>query len=122
MKAFALQAADAGDRYEESWSQSYIAPSRGKSDFCSKDGALALKEKIEAYWRERGQNVMLSLHNVGFHPAIRAARFDVRSDMVNGMPRAALKAAAGKKAPLTLVEDDVVDLDDFANDDDIAFE
>ena len=26
--------------------------------------------------------------NVGFHPAIRAARFDVRSDMVNGMPRA----------------------------------
>jgi len=48
---------------------------------------MALKQKIEAYWRERGRDVMLSLHNVGFHPAIRAARYDVRSDMVNGFPR-----------------------------------
>ena len=61
--------------------------SAGESDFCSRDGAHALKAKIEAYWRERGHNVMVALHNVGFHPAIRAARFDVRSDMVNGMPR-----------------------------------
>jgi hypothetical protein len=56
-------------------------------DYCSQTGAMALKTRIEAYWRERGHNVMLSLHNVGFHPAIRAARFDVRSDMVNGIPR-----------------------------------
>lgn len=122
MKAFALQAAADGDRYEGSWSQSYTAPSRGESDFCSKDGALALKEKIEAYWRERGQNVMLSLHNVGFHPAIRAARYDVRSDMINGMPRAAIKAAASKATPHKVAEEDVIDLDDFANDEDIAFE
>ena len=57
----------------------------------------ALKAKIEAYWRERGQDVMLSLHNVGFHPAIRAARYDVRSDMINGMPRSALKTAQGER-------------------------
>jgi hypothetical protein len=63
--------------------------SYGETDFCSRDGASALKAKIEAYWRERGHNVMISLQNVGFHPAIRAARYDVRSDMVNGMPRAA---------------------------------
>ena len=64
---------------------------REPSDYCSREGALALKAKIEAYWRERGHDVMIALHNVGFHPAIRAARFDVRSDMVNGMPRAADK-------------------------------
>lgn len=119
MKAFALQAANA-DRFEEAWSQPYIAPSRGESDFCSKEGALALKEKIEAYWRARGQNVMLSLHNVGFHPAIRAARFDVRSDMVNGMPRAALKAAGANK-PVHVAEDNVVDFENYGKDD-IEFE
>jgi hypothetical protein len=68
-----------------------LAATRGEADFCSREGAMALKEKIEAYWRERGQNVMIALHNVGFHPAIRAARYDVRSDMVNGMPRATPK-------------------------------
>ena len=115
MQAFAYQAAADENRFEDTWSPH---PGRGESDFCSKEGALALKEKIEAYWRERGRDVTLSLHNVGFHPAIRAARFDVRSDMINGMPRAALNGAA---KPLSMGEDDVVDLDDFANDDDIIF-
>ncbi|MGH6949320.1 MAG: hypothetical protein ACREH4_00450 [Vitreimonas sp.] len=64
------------------------AGAREPADYCSRDGALALKAMIEAYWRDRGQDVTIALHNVGFHPAIRAARFDVRSDMVNGMPRA----------------------------------
>ncbi|MET0183702.1 MAG: hypothetical protein ABW199_12540 [Caulobacterales bacterium] len=59
----------------------------GETDFCSRDGALALKAKIESYWRDRGQEVFISMQNVGFHPAIRAARYDVRSDMVNGLPR-----------------------------------
>ena len=91
MKSLTLQHSDAA---EESWS--YCSASRRQGDppdFCSRDGAAALKSKIEDYWRLRGQDVMLSLHNVGFHPAIRAARYDVRSDMVNGMPRGALKAA-----------------------------
>lgn len=59
----------------------------GEADFCTRDGAMALKVLIEAYWRARGENVTISLQNVGFHPAIRAARYDVRSDMINGMPR-----------------------------------
>ena len=43
---------------------------------------------------------MIALHNVGFHPAIRAARFDVRSDMLNGMPRAVAKVReASSPAP-----------------------
>jgi hypothetical protein len=84
------------------------------SDYCSREGAVALKDKIEAYWAERGQNVMIALHNVGFHPAIRAARYDVRSDMVNGMPRTRGASAPAPKE--TFVEDFDV------NDDDLAFE
>ena len=103
MKAFALHAMADDDRFEEGWEHASAFPAaRGESDFCSKEGALALKEKIEAYWRERGQNVMLSLHNVGFHAAIRAARYDVRSDMVNGMPPTAPKGAA--KRPIENTE------------------
>ena len=42
----------------------------GEHDFCSRSGAQELKDKIEAYWAERGQTVRVLLHNVGFHPAI----------------------------------------------------
>lgn len=90
MKPFAIHNGGAGDDLQD-WET--FTPSRGESDYCSRDGALALKTKIESYWRERGQDVMIALHNVGFHPAIRAARYDVRSDMVNGMPRGANKKA-----------------------------
>ena len=85
------------------------------ADYCSREGALALKARIEAYWRERGQDVMIALHNVGFHPAIRAARFDVRSDMLNGMPRAVAKLreaagpAAGASAAVSEAEADLVE-------------
>jgi hypothetical protein len=89
MKPFAIQNVGGGEDYN-SWEG--LTPFRGESDYCSRDGAMALKAKIEAYWRERGQDVMIALHNVGFHPAIRAARYDVRSDMVNGMPRGAVKS------------------------------
>jgi hypothetical protein len=92
--------------------------SAGESDFCSRDGAHALKAKIEAYWRDRGHTVMVALHNVGFHPAIRAARYDVRSDMVNGLPRG---AAQRKRAPAPAANDAYVE--DFDNsDDDLVFE
>jgi hypothetical protein len=66
MKPFAIQKEGIGEDFAD-W-QSFT-PSRGESDYCSREGAVALKEKIEAYWRERGQNVMIALHNVGFHPA-----------------------------------------------------
>lgn len=89
MKTLALQ------DYDDSFAGPSGAP--GEADYCSRDGALNLKAKIEAYWRERGHTVMIALHNVGFHPAIRAARYDVRSDMVNGMPR----VRAGGPAPAT---------------------
>lgn len=56
-------------------------------DWCSSDGAKRLALKIQAYWQERGYDVDLKLVEAGFLPAMRSARTDVRSDMVNGMPR-----------------------------------
>lgn len=92
--SFAFAAATQ-DSDEDTVSRAYEAgESYGETDFCSRDGAAALKAKIESYWRERGQNVLISLQNVGFHPAIRAARYDVRSDMVNGLPRGKKKAVS----------------------------
>jgi hypothetical protein len=113
MKPYAFQTDDGGGQDFDGWDCS--TSSRGEADFCSREGALALKAKIEAYWRERGQDVMIALHNVGFHPAIRAARYDVRSDMINGMPRGTSKRESVKAQP-TLVEN--FDLAD----DDLAFE
>ncbi len=113
-----LMAGGSAERFEEVASNDddyFVTSNRGsESDFCSRDGAQSLKAKIEAYWAERGHKVQIMLHNVGFHPAIRAARFDVRSDMVNGMPR----SASGKKPapPEAYIED----FD--TSDDDLVFE
>lgn len=38
------------------------------------------------YWRERGYTVDVKLIEAGFVAAMRSARTDVRSDMVNGLP------------------------------------
>ncbi len=103
MKPFALQK-DISE-HDIAWRQGISE--REPDDFCSREGAAALKEKIEAYWAARGQSVMVALHNVGFHPAIRAARFDVRSDMVNGMPRGARKERAAAKQDETVFDKDI---------------
>jgi hypothetical protein len=55
-------------------------------DFCNADGARRLKNKIEEYWREKGYAVEVKLVEAGFVAAMRSARTDVRSDMVNGFP------------------------------------
>ena len=55
-------------------------------DFCNADGARRLKQRIEEYWRERGYTVEVKLVEAGFVAAMRSARTDVRSDMVNGLP------------------------------------
>lgn len=56
-------------------------------DFCTAEGARRLKARIEEYWSERGFNVTINLVEAGFVAAMRSARTDVRSNMVNGMPR-----------------------------------
>jgi hypothetical protein len=112
MKPYALQ----NDSAERDFDPFSSFEGRGEADYCSRAGAQALKDKIEAYWRDRGQNVMVALHNVGFHPAIRAARYDVRSDMINGMPRSAIAGAKGKPAQEIFIEE----FDEA--DDDLVFE
>jgi hypothetical protein len=62
-------------------------------DFCNTDGARRIKNKIEEYWRERGYDVSVKLVDAGFVPAMRSARTDIRSDMVNGMPRRSRQSA-----------------------------
>lgn len=55
-------------------------------DFCTTDGAKRLKQRIEDYWKERGYAVDVKLIDAGFVAAMRSARTDVRSNMVNGLP------------------------------------
>jgi hypothetical protein len=55
-------------------------------DFCDQEGARKLKAKIEEYWSSRGFDVSINLVEAGFVPAMRSARTDLRSNMVNGMP------------------------------------
>lgn len=57
------------------------------SDLCTKDGARRLAQKIENYWRKQGFDVKIEAHEEGFVSTMRSARTDLRSDMVNGMPR-----------------------------------
>lgn len=59
-----------------------------KGDPCTKEGADKLEEKIVAYWRERGYAPpQFKRIDAGFVAAMRSARVDLRSDMVNGKPR-----------------------------------
>lgn len=56
------------------------------SDYCSSDGAGRLQAVIADYWRKKGFDVDVELVQQGFVSTMRSSRFDVRSDMVNGMP------------------------------------
>lgn len=62
------------------------------NDWCNEDGAKRLKLKIEQYWNERGYDVNVDLVDACFIAAMRSARTDVRSNMVNGMPRRRLES------------------------------
>ncbi len=56
------------------------------SDYCSNDGASRLQSLIREYWRKKGYDVSVELVHQGFVSTMRSSRFDIRSDMVNGMP------------------------------------
>jgi len=56
-------------------------------EYCDEPGAQRLKRAIQQYWKARGYEVEISLHNCGFVQAMRARRVDLRSDMVCGLPR-----------------------------------
>ncbi|MGQ0533056.1 MAG: hypothetical protein ACT4OF_10260 [Caulobacteraceae bacterium] len=60
---------------------------RDADNYTDRTGAEVLKARIVAYWRERGYEIQVTLAQAEFSPALRASRFDVRSELVNGLPR-----------------------------------
>lgn len=60
-----------------------MTPSR---EWCDAEGARILKKRIEEFWREQGLEPEVRLIDRSFHPAMRSARVDVRSEMINGQP------------------------------------
>ncbi|MEX0644037.1 MAG: hypothetical protein WD076_01915 [Parvularculaceae bacterium] len=65
------------------------------SDLCTNDGAARLAAQIRDFWRKRGFDVSVETREEGFVATMRSARTDLRSDMVNGMPRRSQAAQAG---------------------------
>lgn len=61
-------------------------------EWCDRAGADALKRKIAAHWK--GHKIVFATVAGPFTASLRASRFDVRSDMVNGLPRAVFLARA----------------------------
>jgi hypothetical protein len=57
------------------------------SDLCTDDGAARLAARIKEFWRKRGYDVDIDMRPEGFVSTMRSARTDLRSNMVNGMPR-----------------------------------
>ena len=62
------------------------------SDLCTRDGADRLAQQIRDFWRKRGFEVAVETREEGFVATMRSSRTDLRSDMVNGMPRRILAA------------------------------
>lgn len=58
-----------------------------KGDLCEQEGATRLAAQIREYWARKGGYVETRLIPGPFCAAMRTARMDVRSDMVNGLPR-----------------------------------
>jgi len=59
----------------------------GRNNFTDREGASQLKTRIEGRWRQRGFAVQVMLVEAPFSPAIRSARYDIRSELVDGQPR-----------------------------------
>ena len=69
----------------------WISSSRSREvdapELSDAEGAQRLKQRIEAYWKERGfNNIEVELHPAGFLSSMRTARVDLRSNLVNGQP------------------------------------
>lgn len=56
-------------------------------EWCDLAGASALRMQIENYWKARGFAVQVDLTPGGYTQTMRSNRFDVRSNLINGMPR-----------------------------------
>lgn len=66
---------------EENWTNGTA------KNFTNREGAERLCRQIKRYWAERGFEVDARPVRDAFHPSMRSARYDVRSNMKNGLPK-----------------------------------
>ncbi|MEM1151306.1 MAG: phosphoglycolate phosphatase [Pseudomonadota bacterium] len=59
----------------------------------TKEEAEALALKIEAYWREHGCHVVVVAERMEYDPQLRAVRYELRSNLINGLPTASAHLA-----------------------------
>lgn len=90
--------APAIDRYGRSHAYRHGPPPIEARECCDRAGALRLRETIEAYWAARGAVVTVDLVHTGFAASMRGARYDIRSDMINGLPRKQRQQFATREA------------------------
>lgn len=68
-------------------------------DFCDEAGAAELKRRIEDYWIGLGfPPPDVKLNKVGFVAPMRTHRFDLRSDLRNGLPSKAYQEKLARAA------------------------
>lgn len=60
-------------------------------DLANRDGAIKLRDHLIAYWLERGYEIEAEVIEMGFTPAMRSVRWDVRTNLVNGRPPASAR-------------------------------
>jgi len=82
--------------------ESYYGFDHGET--CDRAGAERIARKIEEFWAAQGKIVNIRIVPKGFHAAIRSTRFEVHSDLIDGLPTpGAVKIAAG---PMLVGSDD----------------
>lgn len=59
---------------------------REPSETCTREGAIETAKRIEAFWAARGKIVNVRVVNMGFSHATRGSRYELRTDMVDGLP------------------------------------
>lgn len=62
-------------------------------EHCTKEGALALADRIRHYWHMRGRFVKIETFWVKGTGTLSGGYWCIRSDIVNGLPSAQNKAA-----------------------------
>lgn len=63
-------------------------------EHCTEEKAKALAKHIRDYWAERGFDVEAWAEEMPFNHRMRSRRWDVRTDMVGGLPVRKLPVAA----------------------------
>lgn len=66
-----------------------------EQDWTGGEPAAELARRIEAYWRERGYDVVCEITPIGFNRDLRMSRVDIRSNLVDGRPPESARIIAG---------------------------